>query len=175
MSDFLTDVRYEFGRYKGLADKALSTLSDEAFFHRPGGPRNEVNPVALIVKHLAGNMASRWTDFLTTDGEKPDRNRDGEFLLGEADTREHLMAAWERGWAILFTTIDSLGESDLSRTITIRGEGQTARQALLRGIAHVAYHVGQLLYLARLLKPDSPWLTIAPGQSKGFPGAYRKA
>ena len=172
MADLLADVRHEFKRYKSLADRAISTLDDAAFFHRPA---DAVNSIALIVKHVAGNLASRWTDFLTTDGEKPTRDRDGEFLLRDADTRASLLAAWERGWGILFATLDTLTAADLDKTITIRGEAQSAQQALLRNNAHVAYHVGQVLYLIRMLKPDSPWLTIAPGQSNGFPGNYRKA
>lgn len=172
MADYLSDIKHEFRRYKSLADKAMAELGDEAFFHRPG---SEVNSVAIIVKHMAGNLASRWSDFLTSDGEKPSRNRDGEFVLETHDSRERLMAAWERGWLILFQTLDSLAESDLDRIITIRGEGQTARQALLRGVTHASYHVGQTLYLVRLLKPQSAWLTIAPGKSAEFQGAYRKA
>jgi uncharacterized damage-inducible protein DinB len=172
MPDYLSDIKHEFLRYKSLIEKAMTSLSDEAFFLRPGP---EVNPVALIVKHIAGNFASRWTDFLTSDGEKPDRNRDGEFVILEGDSRERLMAAWERGWSILFQTLDSLEPSDLDRTITIRGESQTASQALLRSVAHTSYHAGQILYLVRLLKPDSPWLTIAPGKSAEFQAAYRKS
>jgi uncharacterized damage-inducible protein DinB len=172
MKDFLADVRHEFQRHKGLADRAMAPLDDEAFFRRPGPL---VNPVALIVKHLAGNMASRWTDFLTTDGEKPSRDRDGEFLVTEQDTRANLVAAWERGWAALFAALAGLRDSDLEKSVTIRGESQTARQALLRGMSHVAYHTGQILYLARLWRPDSPWLSIPPGQSRGFPGNYRRS
>jgi hypothetical protein len=171
MDDFLADLRYEFRRHKGLADRAMGQLDDHDFFRRPG---ELVNPVALIVKHLAGNMASRWTDFLTTDGEKPTRDRDGEFLLTDGDTRENLMAAWERGWGVLFDTLAGLTEADLPTSVTIRGEAQSARQALLRGMSHVAYHTGQILYLVRLLKPDSAWQTVPPGRSREVPGAYRR-
>ena len=171
MTDFLADVRHEFQRHKGLADRALAQLDDADFFNRPGAL---VNPVALVVKHLAGNLASRWTDFLTTDGEKATRDRDGEFVLTEQDTRASLMDAWERGWQALFATLDGLSDSDLSKTVTIRGEAQSARQAMIRGATHVAYHTGQILYVCRLLKPEAPYLTIAPGQSRGFPGEYRK-
>jgi len=169
MDDLLADLRHEFRRYKTVAERAMAELDDAAFFHRPG---EVVNPIALIVKHLAGNMASRWADFLTTDGEKPTRNRDTEFVLTDDDTREHLMAAWERGWAILFDTLDGLTDADLPATVTIRGEAHTARQALLRGALHVAYHTGQILYLVRLLRPDAAWQTIPPGQSRHAPGAY---
>jgi hypothetical protein len=171
MDEFLADLRHEFRRHKGLAERAMVQLDDHGFFHRPG---EQVNPVALIVKHLAGNMVSRWTDFLTTDGEKPTRDRDGEFILTEADTREHLMAAWERGWGVLFDTLAALTDADLSAMVTIRGEAHSARQALLRGMSHVAYHTGQVLYLVRLLRPDAAWLTVPPGQSRGLPGAYRR-
>jgi len=171
MDDFLADLRHEFQRHKGLAERAMAQLDDQAFFHRPG---EQVNPVALIVKHLAGNMASRWTDFLTTDGEKLTRDRDGEFLLTDEDTRENLMAAWERGWGLLFETLAGLTDTTLPATVTIRGEPHSARQALLRGMSHVAYHTGQVLYLVRLLRPDSTWLTIPPGQSRGVPGGYRR-
>lgn len=172
MIDFLADLRHEFQRHKTMADRALAQLEDREFFLRPG---DLVNPVALIVKHLGGNMVSRWTDFLTTDGEKPSRDRDGEFVLTDQDTRANLLLAWERGWQTLFETIAGLTESDLAKSVTIRGESQTAQQALLRGMTHVAYHTGQILYLVRLLRPASPWLSIAPGQSRGFPGNYRRS
>jgi hypothetical protein len=120
-------------------------------------------------------MLSRWADFLTTDGEKPSRDRDSEFLLTESDTRVSLMASWERGWSTLFDTLAGLTDSDLGRTVTIRGEPHTARQALLRGSSHVAYHTGQILYLVRWLRPDSAWLTVPPGQSRSVPGVYRRA
>ena len=171
MDDFIEDARHEFRRHKGLAERAMQPLDDECFFRRPGAT---VNPVALIVKHLGGNLASRWTDFLSTDGEKPWRDRDGEFLLTDADTRAGLMASWERGWATLFATLEGMTDADLGRMITIRGEPQSVRQALLRGMNHVAYHAGQIAYLSRLLSPDSPWLTVAPGASRDIPGAYRR-
>jgi uncharacterized damage-inducible protein DinB len=171
MNTFLKDLRHEFQRHKGLVDKAMAQLDDEQFFRRPGAV---VNPVALIVKHLAGNFASRWSDFLTSDGEKPTRDRDGEFLLTEQDTRANLVAAWERGWKMLFDTLSGLSDADLEKPITIRGESQTARQALLRGATHVAYHTGQILYLCRMMQPESPWLSIAPGQSRGVKGNYRR-
>src|SRR5437763_10430337 len=112
MNALLTDLRHEFRRHKDLAEKAMTQLSDEKFFHRPG---EQVNPVALIVKHLAGNLKSRWTDFLTSDGEKPTRNRDGEFVLTDRDSRAELMAAWERGWKTLLDTLDGLSDADLEK------------------------------------------------------------
>ena len=172
MDGFVADRRHEFRRHKGLAERAMAQLDDAEFFRRPG---DLVNHVALIVKHLAGNLASRWSDFLTTDGEKPTRDRDGEFVLGDVDTREALMAAWERGWGVLFDTLAGLTDADLSATVTIRGEAHSARQALLRGATHVAYHTGQILYLVRLLRPDGAWLTVPPGRSRDVRGGYRHA
>jgi uncharacterized damage-inducible protein DinB len=171
VENFLHDIRHEFRRYKALADAAIVPLEAVEFFRRPAP---QVNSVAIIVKHLAGNLRSRWTDFLTTDGEKPDRDRDGEFVIGEQDSQENLLAAWNAGWGALFTTIDALTEDDLDRTVTIRGEPHTAWQALMRAMSHVAYHVGQVLYLARWMQPESKWLTIPPGQSRGFGGNYRR-
>jgi uncharacterized damage-inducible protein DinB len=172
VDDLVADLRHEFRRHKNLADKAIAVLTDEEFFRRPA---EQVNPVALIVKHLAGNLSSRWTDFLTSDGDKPSRDRDAEFVLSKQDTRQHLLQAWERGWQALFDTLDCLKATDFDRQVTIRGEVHTARQALLRGMSHVAYHTGQILYLARLLRPETQWLTIAPGQSRNHVGAYRKS
>jgi len=172
MEDLLADLRYDFARHKDLADRAMANLNDEEFFRRPAA---HANPVALIVKHLGGNLASRWTDFLTTDGEKESRDRDGEFLLSEKDTRAGLLAAWERGWKALFDSLDSLGEADLHKSVTIRGEKHRVPQALLRGLSHAAYHTGQILYLVRLWRPESPWLTVPPGQSSKIGGAYLRS
>ena len=169
MEHFLADLRHDFQRHKTMADKALNELNDEEFFRRPA---EHVNPVALIVKHLGGNLASRWTDFLTTDGEKTSRNRDDEFQLSDRDTRASLMAVWERGWTALFQTLDSLKDADLMRSVTIRGETHRVPQALIRGMSHAAYHTGQILYLVRLWRPQSPWLTIPPGQSGKARGGY---
>ncbi|MBO0699167.1 MAG: DUF1572 family protein [Zavarzinella sp.] len=165
MASMIADVAHEFRRYKGLADQAMAELSDEAFFRRPG---EVVNPVALIVKHVAGNLTSRWTDFLTTDGDKPTRNRDGEFTLTPADTRTSLLAAWEGGWKALFDALAGLTEADLNKVVTIRGEPHRVQQALLRSVNHTIYHVGQILYLARWLNPGGTWLTIPPGQSRTY-------
>jgi hypothetical protein len=169
MKHLLSDLQYDFRRYKKLADRAMRQLDDPEFFRRPAA---HVNPVALIVKHLAGNLASRWTDFLATDGEKASRDRDGEFLLTEGDTRANLLAAWERGWATLFDTLDILNESNLDKSVTIRGESHRVPQALLRALSHAAYHTGQILYLVRLWRPESPWLTVPPGHSQKIGGAY---
>jgi uncharacterized damage-inducible protein DinB len=171
MAKFLPDIIFEFRRYKSLADRAMVHLDDQQFFHRPA---EQVNSVALIVKHVAGNLPSRWTDFLTTDGEKPGRNRDQEFVITKEDTRAALQAAWERGWVVLFDSMESLSEPDLEKSVKIRGESHTVPQALLRSLSHTAYHAGQILYLVRLLKPSSPWLTVPPGKSKQVDGGYFK-
>ena len=165
----LADVMQEFRRHQRLAQQAIAQMDDTAFFQRPSP---QVNPVALIVKHLAGNLRSRWTDFLTSDGEKPDRDRDREFVLTDADTRDQLLVAWQHGWAALWATLEGLSNGDLEKTVTIRGEVFAVRQALLRGLTHVAYHTGQILYVVRLLRPESKWLTIAPGRSRNHPGNY---
>jgi hypothetical protein len=172
MDGFSEDSLHEFRRYKRLAEEALAELSDDEFFRRPA---EHVNSPAIIVKHLAGNLRSRWTDFLTTDGEKPDRNRDGEFEIAGEERRAGLMAAWEEGWAALFGSIGALGDKDLAKTVTIRGEGHSVQQATMRAALHVAYHVGQILYLVRWMRPDAKWLTVPPGGSRGLPGSYRKA
>ena len=158
------DAAFTFGKYKQMAEKAFGQLDDDSFFRKPG---NESNSVAVIVKHLAGNFRSRFTDFLTTDGDKPWRNRDDEVGIGADDSREHLLIEWERGWAALFQALDGLGEEDCLTTVRIRGEEHTVLQALQRSLVHTAYHVGQIVYLARLLKTDDwKWITIPPGQSE---------
>ena len=149
MSAVITDLTHEFRKQKELADRAMAPLPDDAFFHRPS---EAVNPIALVVKHLAGNLHSRWSDFLTTDGEKPTRDRDAEFVLGPDDTRTALLVAWERGWATCSATLAGLTDADLGKTIAIRGEPHSVQQALLRGLTHAAYHVGQVLYVARLVQ-----------------------
>src|SRR6476620_531543 len=143
-ADYLDEVRRSFRGYKRLADGGLSQLSDQEFFQLPDP---ESNCAAQIVKHVAGNLRSRWTDFLTTDGEKPDRNRDQEFVLTDADTRPDLMRRWEEGFQIVFDTITSLKPEDFGRTVYIRGDAHTILQAISRSVMHAAYHVGQILYL----------------------------
>jgi uncharacterized damage-inducible protein DinB len=167
--NFIADCQLEYRRYRQLAERGIGEVSDVAFFHKPS---ETVNPIALIVKHVTGNLKSRWTDFLTTDGDKPNRNRDGEFVLESEDTRKSLMERWAAAWSILEQTLDRLTSDDLSMTVTIRGEPHTVQQALLRNLNHVSYHVGQILYLVRLTKPDATWQTIAPGQSKSHRPAY---
>jgi hypothetical protein len=161
MEDSLTLFRY----YKGLAERAMEQVSDEELF---AGLDEESNSIGLVVKHMAGNMLSRWTDFLTTDGEKPNRNRDGEFIDPPA-TRMALMETWEEGWACVFRALEPLSDEDLGRTVTIRGEAHSVMQAISRQIAHYAYHVGQIVWLAKHFTQDR-WqsLTIPKNRSAGF-------
>ncbi len=127
-----------------------------------------MNSIAQIVKHMAGNMRSRWTEFLTTDGEKPDRDRDSEFVAPPA-TRGELMDSWEHGWQILFAALEPLSDFDLGRTVTIRGEAHSVMQAINRQIAHYAFHVGQIVFLAKHLAGTN-WkaLTVPKGKSAEF-------
>jgi hypothetical protein len=160
---YLEDVTFSFRKQKQMAEQAFNQVADEDFFRKPGP---DSNSIALILKHVSGNLASRWTDFLTTDGDKPWRDRDREFVLGPEDTRQHLLAAWQHGWSVLFQTLEGLGEGDLQKTVTIRGEPHTVVQALDRSLTHTAYHVGQMVYLSRLLTREGwQWITIPPGQS----------
>jgi hypothetical protein len=164
-TNYLANTKKLFQYYKGLGEKAIAQLNDEQINWRP----NEAsNSVALIVHHLNGNMLSRFTDFLTSDGEKSWRDRESEFEVGYKDKAE-LLQAWEKGWNQLFETIDSLTEGDLDKIIYIRNEGQTAMDALQRQLAHYPHHVGQILYVAKILKGDD-WqsLSIPKGGTAGY-------
>jgi len=136
----------EFGRLKDLADRAMSQLPADRFFAAPGEGDNSV---AVIVKHVSGNMCSRWRDFLSSDGEKPSRRRDREFVITPDDTRDRLVACWAEGWAALFAALAPLRSPDLDRKVKIRGESMTVVQAINRQLTHYAYHVGQIVYLAK--------------------------
>jgi hypothetical protein len=163
----------ELRRLERLGAKALAQVpSDEALNHFVDA---ESNSIAVIVRHLAGNMHSRWTDFLTTDGEKPSRNRDGEFDQAAALTREQAARVWEAGWACTFGALDALQPADLSRTVTIRGEALSVLEAVTRQVAHYGQHVGQILLLARHLA-GSAWqsLSIPRGQSAATSWSYRQ-
>ena len=153
---YLKDSLDVFRQCKRLGEKAMAQCADDALF-RTLDP--ESNSIAIIVKHMAGNMRSRWTDFLTTDGEKPDRNRDSEFLEPPA-TRESLMASWDEGWGLVFAAIEPLTETDLGRTVTIRGEAHSVMQAINRQIAHYASHVGQIVLLAKHFAGED-WKTLS--------------
>jgi hypothetical protein len=139
-----------FRHYKRLAEGALAQCADENLFTTLDA---ESNSIAIIVKHMAGNMRSRWTDFLTSDGEKPDRNRDSEFEA-PFQTRAELMQAWEAGWQAVFAAVGPLADTDLSRTITIRTEPHSVMQAINRQLAHYSYHIGQIVFLAKHFASD---------------------
>ncbi|MEO8129947.1 MAG: DUF1572 domain-containing protein [Bryobacteraceae bacterium] len=161
LEDSLTLFRY----YKGVAERAMTQVTDEQLNTLLDA---EMNSIAVIVKHMAGNMRSRWTDFLTSDGEKPDRNREVEFMDPPA-TREELTAMWDQGWRCLFTALEPLTDADLARTVTIRGEAHSVMQAVNRQVAHYSYHCGQIVLLAKHFK-SSEWqsLTVPRGQSAAF-------
>jgi hypothetical protein len=164
-TSYVEDACSLFRQSKGLADRAMAQVSDEQLFLALG---DEENSIAIVVKHMAGNMCSRWTDFLTTDGEKPERNRDCEFV-DPAPTRAALMADWESGWAALFGALEPLTEADLGRTARIRGEAHSVMQAINRGLGHCAYHVGQIVLLAKhYAGPQWLALTIPRNKSAEF-------
>jgi hypothetical protein len=163
---YLEEARRQFRGHKRMGEAAMAQLRDEDFFVALDP---ESNSVAILVKHLAGNMHSRFTDFLTSDGEKPDRFRDQEFELTAATARADVMNWWEEGWACVFAAIESLKPEDVIRTVTIRGEPHTALQAINRQIAHYAQHIGQMVFLAKHLR-SSQWktLSIPRGKSEEF-------
>jgi len=164
--DYMKDVTNEFRKYKNLGERAMSQVTDDNFFRTLD---DESNSIALIVKHMAGNMRSRWTDFLTTDGEKPDRNRDAEFIAEAADSRTSLRQRWETGWVLLFQALASLKTDDAVRTVYIRGEPHTVLEAINRQLTHYSYHVGQIVFLAKNFAGDN-WqsLSIPKGKSSEF-------
>ncbi len=164
--NFVQDAVREFRKLKALAEGALGQISDADMFTKLDG---ESNSIALITKHMAGNMRSRWTNFLTSDGEKPDRNRDSEFAIEDGDTKESLLARWEAGWRSLFEALRPLTAEDLSRTVLIRGEPHSVMEAINRQLTHYAYHVGQVVFLAKHLAADR-WrsLSIPRGKSEEF-------
>lgn len=165
-------VIQEFRKTKQLADRAIAQLSDDQLHARLDA---EANSVAMLMAHMAGNMRSRWTDFLTTDGEKPWRTRDAEFEpppLSRAD----LVAQWEAGWQLLFDTLASLTDDDLRRTVTIRGESQSALAAIVRQVSHYGGHAHQMALLGKHLKgPAWATLSIARGQSAAYTAATKAA
>lgn len=158
---YLDSAKRQFRMYKGLGEKAMAQLSDKDIFWQPN---EESNSIANIVKHMWGNMLSRWTDFLTTDGEKPTRQRDGEFEQDNAD-RAEVMRRWEEGWQCLFDALGSITDEDLERIIYIRNEGHTVLEAINRQIAHYCYHVGQIVFVAKSLK-NNEWNTLSIARNK---------
>ena len=163
---YLADAIDSFRAYKKLAEKALDQLTNDEFFITID---EESNSVAGIIKHMAGNMLSRWTDFLTTDGEKPDRNRDMEFVIDPQTVKEDLLTYWERGWAAVFTALEPLTAADFRKTVMIRGETHTIVQAINRQLTHYAYHIGQIVFLAKHFR-SREWksLSIPKNRSSEF-------
>ncbi len=149
--------------HRRMIDAAITQLSDQEMHMRPSP---DMNSVAVILRHLAGNLQSRWTDFLTTDGEKPTRDRDAEFQDWDGD-RASLIDYFDAGWQLFTATILSLQPEDMTRTVLIRGEAHSVPKAIIRGVTHVAYHAGQIMQTARAVhQGEWQWLTIAPGQSQ---------
>lgn len=163
---YIEEARRQLRGHKRMGEGAMSQLRDQDFFVTLDP---EANSVAILVKHVAGNMRSRFTDFLTSDGEKPDRFRDREFEITPATTRQQVMQWWEEGWACVLGAIEGLTPDDVMRTVTIRGEPHTVLQAINRQIAHYAQHIGQIVFLAKHLR-SSEWktLSIPRGKSEEF-------
>jgi hypothetical protein len=164
-TSYLEDALSLFRQYQRLSERAMAQATDEQLLLQLDP---EANSIALIVKHLAGNLRSRWTDFLTTDGEKPDRDRDGEFVDPPA-TRQELLKMWNEGWDCLYFACGQLTDADLTRTITIRGEAHSVMQAIHRAVGHCAYHCGQIVMLAKHFQGEH-WksISVPRGKSKEF-------
>lgn len=170
-SHYLEGVLKDYRKLKLNAEKAIAQVNDRDFFALPSP---ESNSIAIVMKHMAGNMRSRWTDFLTSDGEKPDRQRDREFEIEDADSRAALEERWEQGWQLVFDAIGPLKDGDLMGTVLIRGEAHTVLEAVQRQLAHYSAHVGQIIYLARYYQgPKWKTLSIPKGQSEAFNLAMR--
>jgi hypothetical protein len=159
---YLEDALRTFRDYKKLAERAFEQIDDEHFFRTID---DESNSIAVNMKHMAGNMLSRWTDFLTTDGEKPERDRDMEFVMLPATSKADIVAYWDKGWQSVFEAVEPLTPHDLLLTITIRGQDHTVVQAINRQLSHYAYHVGQIVYLAKHFRA-SDWQTLSVPRNK---------
>jgi hypothetical protein len=162
VQNYLEDAIASLKSGKKLADKAIAQLKDEEFFVSLD---EEANSVAVIMKHMAGNMFSRWTDFLTSDGEKPNRNRDMEFVIEANTTKNDVLDYWERGWASVFAAIEPLTLEDFEKTVMIRGEKHTIVQAINRQLTHYAYHIGQIVFLAKHFR-SSEWNSLSIPRNK---------
>lgn len=163
---YLKDSIVSLRAYKKQADKALAQLNDDQFFVTLD---EEGNSVAIIMKHIAGNMFSRWTDFLTTDGEKPHRNRDMEFVIESNATKDQVVDYWERGWQCVFNALEPLKAEDLERKVMIRGEEHTVMQAINRQLMHYSNHIGQIIFLAKHFRAaDWQSLSIPRNRSAEF-------
>jgi len=162
MPSIVSSLESEYRRYKLLAEAAFHQLDDPQLSESGDGG---FNSIATLVWHISGNLKSRFTDFLTSDGEKPWRNRDAEFLP-RSPTRTELTTTWEEGWGVLFATLEGLDDADLARSVTIRGSALSVPEALHRSLAHVAYHVGQIVFMAKAMRgTDWQYLSIPPGKS----------
>jgi hypothetical protein len=176
---YLEDTRLQLTKLKGQADKAIAQVDDDQLF---AVLDPEANSIAIIMKHMAGNMRSRWTDFLTSDGEKPDRNRDGEFIVPSGERRAQIVAAWEDGWKRVLDSVSSLTPADLEKTVRIRGEAHSVLEAINRQVTHYAAHVGQIVLLAKhYAGPRWKTLSIPRGKSRdvdvsksGAPYSYKQ-
>jgi hypothetical protein len=155
--EYLEDALSSFRAYKKLAEKGIDQIKDEEFFVTLD---EEGNSIAVIMKHMAGNMLSRWTHFLTSDGEKPDRNRDMEFVIEDNTTRGAVVSYWERGWQAVFAALEPLQPEDFQRTVSIRNEAHTIVQAINRQLTHYAYHIGQIVFLAKHFR-SSEWKSLS--------------
>jgi hypothetical protein len=163
---FLEDALLQFRKLKSQADRAIAQVEPPRWF---AAPDPESNSLALLTKHLSGNMRSRWRDFLASDGEKPDRDRDSEFVVGKDDTPERLRDRWEAGWALVFASVGALKPEDLEKIVRVRGEPHTVLQAINRQLTHYAGHVGQIVYLAKhLAGPRWRTLSIPRGKSRDY-------
>ena len=157
VQNYFDDALKSFRSYKKLAEKAFAQLKDEEFFITLD---EEANSVAVIMKHMAGNMFSRWTDFLTSDGEKPNRNRDMEFVIESKTTKSDVIDYWERGWACVFNALEALSPQDFEKTVKIRGEDHTIVEAINRQLTHYSYHVGQIVFLAKHFR-SANWQSLS--------------
>lgn len=162
--DYLNSVLKQFEYYKMLGEKTFSQLNDEQLFWQYNA---ESNSIAIIIQHLSGNMLSRWTDFLTTDGEKDWRNRDAEFEL-LITSKQELIKIWNEGWKCLLSALNALSEKDLQKTIYIRNQGHTVTEAINRQLAHYPYHIGQIVFIGKMLSSNWHSLSIAKGKSKTY-------
>ncbi len=162
VQNYFADAVSALRAYKKLAEKALAQLKDEEFFIALD---DESNSVAVIMKHMAGNMFSRWTDFLTSDGEKPNRNRDMEFVIERQTTKADVIDYWERGWACVFNALEPLRLEDFEKTVKIRGEDHTIVQAINRQLMHYSYHIGQIVFLAKHFR-SANWESLSIPRNK---------
>jgi hypothetical protein len=167
--EYLTIIIEQFKHFKERAEKGIQQLSEEELHWKPN---EESNSIAIIIKHLYGNMHSRWVNFLTTDGEKPYRNRDLEFVVGY-ESKEYLMQVWEEGWKLLFNTIENLTVEDIHKTVTLRQQPLSVLQAIQTELVHISYHLGQILYIGKQIK-DTDWVILSIPKKRSEDFNYKK-